>query len=152
MPVNGGSRFSFDSARISKLPNTSSKWSALRMRWSAKPRFGWLRHFGGVYEMTGALAPMKLADARNACVNTALRRSRDSWIWRSVCICHIGGQAAVKTWRQENALDSSAWRIANHWTLDFGACRASSCPWLSTPRASNSSRRRSQRKWSHGFG
>jgi hypothetical protein len=78
MPVNGGSQFSFDSASISKLPNTSSKWSALNMRWSAKPRFGWLRHFGGVYEMAGALAPIKLADARNACVITALRRSRDS--------------------------------------------------------------------------
>jgi hypothetical protein len=50
MPVNGGIPSSFDSASISNS------------RWSAKPRFDWLRDFGGDSEMSGTFAPIKIAD------------------------------------------------------------------------------------------
>jgi hypothetical protein len=38
--------------------------------------------------MWGSFAPIHMADARNFCILTALEKSSDSSIWRTVCISH----------------------------------------------------------------
>jgi hypothetical protein len=40
-------------------------------------------------EMPGTFAAIQRADAWNILALIALRKSADSWIWRSVCISHI---------------------------------------------------------------